>query len=125
MSQHHLSEGVRHTRKPGENLGLAIANLAHAVEEFCEREPGEVRGYPFHPSAAETEAVRQLIAEGKTNENWKTLVDVDKLENRNTRWIRVKMSSSAEFVGRLTCPGPSDPGFQGDFEQLEIREQCH
>ena len=122
MSHRHLSGRVRYTRKHGANLSLAIANLANAVEEFCEQEPGEVRWYPFKPSAAEREAVRQLIAEGKADQNWRMLIDVDKLESRNTRWIRAETSSSAEFVGRFSCPDSPDLGFQGGFEHLEIRE---
>ena len=123
MSQHHLSKGVRYTRKHGEKLSLAIANLARALEEFCEQEPGEVRSYPFNPSAAEREAVRGLIAKGKADKSWNALIDVDKLESRNTHWVRVKMSSSAEFVGRFSRPDSPDRGFQGSFEHLEIREQ--
>lgn len=122
MSHRHLSERVRYIRKYRKNLSLAIANLAQAVEEFCEQEPGEVRWYPFNPSAAEKEAVRQLIAEGKADGNWGTLVDVDKLESRNTRWIRAEMSSAAEFVGRFSCPDSPGQGFQAGFEHLEILE---
>ena len=122
MSHHQLTGRAQYTRKCGENLSMAIANLADAVEEFCEQEPGEIRWYPFDPSTAEREAVKELIAKGKADENWSTLIDVDKLESRNTRWVRVQMSSSAEFVGRFSRPDSRNPGFHGGFEQVEIRE---
>ncbi len=66
--------------------------------------------------------MRRLIAEGKSNQHWNAVIDVDMLERGNTRWIRVEMPSKAEFVGRFVCPDASGAGFQGDFEHLEIRE---
>ena len=124
MSQRRSSGRVQCMRNHHNNLSLAIANLANALEEFCEQESAEVRSYPFRPSPAEREAVGQLIARGKADQNWRSLIDVDRLEKGSTRWIHVRTSSSAEFVGRFSSPDPAGPQFQGGFEQLEVRESC-
>ena len=122
MRRENSNRPAETTADHGQDLGLAIANLANAVEQYCAEQPGTIRRFPFVPSPTEREAVRRLIAKGKSNRDWNAAINVDLLEGRNTRWIRVEMPSSAEFVGRFTCPNSPSPAFQGDFENLEISE---
>ncbi|MHC4176845.1 MAG: hypothetical protein ACYSWU_05030 [Planctomycetota bacterium] len=122
MGRQEANRRTQSATDPSHDLRQAIANLADAVRQYCEQQPEAVRSYPFAPSSAEREAVRRLVAKGRSNQDWKAAINVDMLARRDTRWIRVEMPSSAEFVGKFTCPKAHETGFQGDFTRLEIRE---
>ncbi len=120
MSSNTLRKRAADKQERRENLRQAIARLVDALQQFYEQAPEEVRPYPPASSADEREAVRQLIAKGRADGNFRGQIDVEKLDRHGALWVRAEMPLAVEFVGRLSRPDCLEPGSPEDCQLTAI-----